>query len=325
MEPFKIFNLSVSGIFFLSILSFVVFLILLVIHYNVKPLPIFSFIKTNLSDSVVSLNDYKSDTVSRDTWLKNLGENKKIGFSSNFIPSFDDSKNKSFTLSFDCYLTRTYISTDVPRVLFYFADSNVRLSNNSQLKETTGATAEKKNIFNSSSNISYNITSENEPTFLTSNSSDILTKFNKTNFIIYIDPIKNDMKFGVFLQNTTGTTSNYLEILPVLKNIPVEIPFQITFILTNTFAEIYKNKELYTTYKTGKQYLEKFPQTFNPNSIDLPYKLLPGVGSNMYGPIDFIQNTVRVGNIQYVNTALTSEQVRNVTNELSPPTFFTTL
>ena len=321
MEPFKLFDTSVKIIFFLSIIFFVIFLILLIIHYNVTPLSFLSFLKTNLSEVTSETNNYKSQTISTTEWLKGTGDDKKLIFDTLVNDNFN--KN-AFTLSFDCYLMRTYKSTDVPRVLFYFGANNNSITRNSDLQETKieEETETHKNVLDSAGSRTYTITSENEPKLLSSENSMIPTVFPDTNFIIYIDPIKNDMKFGVFINDKTAARKQYLEILPILKNIPVEVPFQITFILTETFAEIYMNKQLHTTYKIGKQYLEQFPQTFNPANTSFPFTP-SSVGSNLYGPIDFIGDTVRVGNIQYVNMPLTSEQVRTVTNTLNPPIFFT--
>jgi hypothetical protein len=118
-----------------------------------------------------------------------------------------------------------------------------------------------------------------------------------------MDPVKNDLKIGLV---TNNGTSNVLELLPTVNNVPINQPFQITIIKSNKFVEIYKNKLLVTTYKI------KHPSILIVSSAKL------------YSPINFIGDTIKIGNIQYFNNIITSSQVRSSTNPIKGKTFFTT-
>ena len=93
----------------------------------------------------------------------------------------------------------------------------------------------------------------------------------------------------------------------ILQNIPINNVFQITIILSRKFIEVYKNKQLITTYKMKYTLDTSLPSTVN---------------AKLYSPIKFIGNTVQIGNIQYFDNVITSYQVRTITNPLKDSLFF---
>ena len=145
------------------------------------------------------------------------------------------------------------------------------------------------------------------------NNSDLLVKFQNSNFIIYVDPVKNDLKVGVFTVDKNDPTKKYLEIASVISNIPMNESFQVTMVLGKTFVEVYKNKKLYSTYKIG---------SLAPTKVNLNTVAIPSSNYGIFTPISFIADTIKIGNIQAYNGPLTSGQVRELIKTLKPATFF---
>jgi len=276
---------GVKYLFYTSILAFVIFLILIVIHYTARP--IFDFLPTNVVETSTP-ETYINKTVFSDSPAT---ADTKMTFS----PGILDLNKENFTLTFDCYLNGTYRSTTVPRVLAYYGSTAVNISNNNDLREYYG-------------------NSEKEtPTLLTVDNSDLLVKFQNSNFIIYVDPVKNDLKVGVFTVDKREPTRKYLEIASIILNIPINEPFQVTMVLGRTFVEVYKNKKLFSTYKIG---------SLAPTKVDLNTVSIPPSNYGIFTPTSFIGDTIKIGSVQFHNGSLTSGQVRELTNKLKPATFF---
>ena len=262
------------GFLLLSILAFIIFLILTIVNYTVKPIFNFTpFAPTTTYVQPTVLNEalYVTKRCPNDTALT-FKTIKDIHFS-------------NFSLSFNCFLDGTYKSTDVPRVLFYFGTTKANVSNNNDLKEYTGNNAIMPNVLD--------ITNTN-----------ILSVFYGTNFIIYIDPVKNDLRVGVI---TADKDTSYLELLEPIENIPINQVFSIAMILTDSFVELYFNNTLATTYKIGS----------NTNAINKITTLNTGSvlpTSSIFSPIGFIGDTIKVANIQYFDGIITSSQLRSLTN-----------
>lgn len=293
---------SMKYLLYITIALLVLFIILLIINYTVSPISFLSFITTPTKDEIPQEE------------VLDKGETFALG-----APLINDTKldikadkytSSNFTLSFDCYVSRNYKSIDVPRVLFYFGNTSpVSISRNSDLRETTITNASNNGL-------------DKQPKVLDIGNSDIPSKFDKTNFIIYLDPIRNDIKIGLLLKDTTNKT--YVELLPVIKNIPIEQPFQITFILGDTFAELYKDKKLLFTHKIGSLLKEEYPAITSFTFATVPNIPRTGLSDapSLYGPISFIGNTVRVGNIQFFTSKLDGKYVRTMTNDTLKADFF---
>lgn len=268
-----------------STISFIIFIGLVAIHYTTTP--IFPFLPTKIKETS-KLEDYTNVTLFIETPAPS---NNKMTFNP---PITNLNKNK-FTLTFDCFLNGTYRSTTVPRVLLYFDTSPVVVSNNGNLREF------------------YSTTEKETPKLLTVNNSDLLVKFQKTNFIVYVDPVKNDMKIGVFTVDIVDSSKKYLEIGSIVPNIPINQSFQITIVLGSSFLEVYKNKKLVTTHKIG---------SLSPTRSILNTSVISPSDSGIYTPISFIGDTIKIGNVQLYNGPLSSNQIRNLTTTLKSDTFF---
>ena len=193
-------------------------------------------------------------------------------------PPIQTFNKDSFTMAFDCYLDGTYRSTTVPRVLVYFGNSPVNVSQNSDLREYISNTEEET------------------PNLFRVGTSDLLTKFQQTHFIVYLDPVKNDMKIGVFTKDINDTTRKYVEIGSVLQNIPIKQSFQIIIVLGRTFLEVYKDKRLVNTHTIG---------SLSPNRTLLNTAAIPS-NFGLYTPLSFIGNSIKIGHIQIYNGKLTT-------------------
>ena len=270
MDTLQLAKVGSGSIFIASIIGLVIFVILVIYNYTVKP--ILPFLPSS-QIQYEALPTYQTQTLYGSARAPN---DTALDFTSitNFNPN-------EYTLSFDVFINGTYKSTDVPRVLLYFSTAPVPITSNS-FKE-------------------FKLDSVDIPRILNSSQTDILTVFNNTNFIVYMDPVKNDLKVGII---TTDSTNVYLELLPTINNVPINQTFQITMIRTNKFVEVYKNKLLVTTYK----------MKYNAYVISTSAKL--------YSPIGFIGDTIKIANIQYFNNVLTSSQVRSQTNALKDKNFF---
>jgi len=277
MDILQVAKISSGSLFAGSLIALVIFIILLIYHYSVKP--ILPFLPANQSSSYESLPMYQTQTLHASNPAPS---NTALNFS-----SITDFKFGEFTISFDVFINGAYKSTSVPRVLLYFSDTAPTITSN-DFKE-------------------YKVDSIDMPSILDETNTDILTKFNKTNFIVYMDPVKNDLKVGIITdKTTTPNAGKKLELLPTINNVPINEPFQITIIKTEKFVEVYKNKLLITTYK-----IKHSPFIINTNS-------------KLYSPISFIGDTIKIGNIQYFNNVITSSQVRSLTLAIKDKKFFTT-
>ena len=269
-------KLGVSILFYTSIVCFILFLILLAINAYVTPiLPFVSGVTTiakSVSDSTVNNQLLYSTRVCPADTAMNF----------NTISQFNYNK---FSVSFDCFVQNTYLSTDVPRVVLYFgstANTNTVVNDNTDLVEYRG-------------------NDDPFPRILTVAQTDILSKFSNSTFIVYIDPVKNDLKVGVITMNSGVLT---LELLPTIENIPINQPFTITCIVSQNFVEVYKDFQLKYTY-TPKYSLNT--PTGNPS---------------MFGPLGFLQDTVKIANVMYFDNIITTTQLRNLVPTTKSASFF---
>ena len=112
------------------------------------------------------------------------------------------------------------------------------------------------------------------------------TLFGNSNIVVYIDPLTNDLYVAVLKTDSTYFISD------PIKNVPLRVPFRVTLVVSDNFLEIYLNGELQQM------------MTFNGEIITSP-------SSNyFFGPPPIANQSVHIGNIQYLNAVLTSQVVR---------------
>ena len=68
------------------------------------------------------------------------------------------------------------------------------------------------------------------------------------------------------------------------------------------------NRELIKTYK-----IKDTLTTATPSSIN----------ASLFSPISFLQDTIKIGNVEYFDAPLRSDQVRYTTSDLKDKSFFT--
>lgn len=254
---------GINSIFILSVVGFVLFLVLLYIHYNVTS--IFPFIPNGYTipppDSMIT-----SHTRSTNNEEKVAPEINGSVLSFDKITNF---KYENFTISFDVYFNGEYKDTSSPRVLMYFAPNSL------------------------------NPTSLSEDSSLVNNSAN----FYNTNLIVYADPVINDLNVAVV---TGSTISRVLELAATIKNVPIKTPFQITLIVGKTFIEVYKDRKLIKTYRYQ-------------GALDTA----SATGNKLYSPItNIVGDTIKIGNVQYFDAPIRSDQVRVGINKIKEESFF---
>jgi len=255
---------GIDSIFVLSLVGFVVFLILLYVHYYVTPIFFLAFLprKESIAPPDSMINSQTRSLNSEDKAAPEKNDNELL------FDKITNFKYENFTISFDVYFNGEYRNTSSPRVLMYFANNFL----------TATSLPEDSTLVNAS-------------------------HFNGTNFIVYADPVVNDLNIGVV---TGSTTSRVLELAATIKNVPIKKPFQITLIVGKTFIEVYKDKKLVKTYK--------YQDALDTGSA---------TGNKLYSPLsNIVGDTIKIGNVQYFDSIIRSDQVRVATNELKPESFF---
>lgn len=286
------------GATFLTIMIILLIIYIILVAYNNNVSPILSFLESTPTEKAP---------------LEPAGVNSQSLYIAKPAPSdtalvFDkvSLKPQKFTISFDCFLNGTYLSTDIPRVLMYFGNSAATGITNTNFKDfkldtlTTGP--------------------------IPVSQSDLANFFPNTNFIVYADPVKNDLKVAFLtINDASGRVITNVEFAPTINNIDINTPFKITIVVNapnpkGQFVEIYKNTKLLSTYKIQNRLFipSVLKGTQGPNPLIPPteYPIY------LYSPIKFIGDTIQIGNIQYFDNAITSSQVRTLTNTLVLPSFF---
>ena len=103
-----------------------------------------------------------------------------------------------------------------------------------------------------------------------------LTRFPASNIIVYLDPLKNDLKVAI---QTEGGNSFYKE--TCVENVPLGKPFRVQFVVYKRFVEVYMAGQLYKTVQA------------NGDLLQTP------VDANVYGPPLRVGPTVKVANMVY--------------------------
>ena len=170
-----------------------------------------------------------------------------------------------YTLSMDLYLPGTFITSTSPRVILYNAPRPV---------------------------VGNGFTANTLP-----------TAFPNSNIIMWLDPSVNDLYMSTITSDVSGGVKR-VETTSPITNVPMKVPFRITYVYTQGFLEIYMNGSLQTT---------------------MSYKN-PPIGSSSLNPFFFGQLSSRLiclaGNVMYWPRALTSREVRAAGSPVSTPTFF---
>jgi hypothetical protein len=151
-----------------------------------------------------------------------------VDISANFV----NPSSCGFTLIFDIFLQGDFKSTTAPRVLTYrnLVPINIPLA-------------------------PANFTPESE----------MVEWFPNTNFIVWIDPEKNDLYAGVITKEPNE--ASVLQMSAPVINIPIRKPFRATFTVSPDFMEIYINARLEQTIAITSTVLECQMPFFSPTTV----------------------------------------------------------
>jgi len=244
------FSAIFSYFFYLSIITFFIFMILIVVHYTITP--IFKFD----SKTPASVNLSSDGQL---TWTSGPASSD-----SQPVPGFNNLLNSDYTISFDVFISPDFSAVSSPRVVLYRSTSVKKLT-------------------------------------ATMDISKILTTFDDSNLIVYVDSMKNDL---YIITQTTTTNGNVTpEPLPVITNVPIGSPFRIGIIFATNYVEVYINGKLEATRV-------------------LKGTLIGSIGS-FYSPPSMVGSSVSIANLQYWPRILMPSELSAVGPALPAASFFT--
>lgn len=194
----------------ISLMFFILFLILVFIHFLI--FPIFSISPDDNGIIPIPLPSDKQMAFTQAPAVSDLSANF-LG-----IPAC------TYSFSMDIYLSGDFQALTIPRVLFYRSTANKGVSPRS------------------------NITDWSSGSSGSSQSNDLNIKlagtFPDTNIVLWLDPTKNDL-FASVLTSSDGTATNArMETTPPIENIPIRKVFRLTCVFTQQFIELYINGNL---------------------------------------------------------------------------------
>jgi hypothetical protein len=184
----------------------------------------------------------------------------------------------------DMYLSGDFQAMTIPRVLLYRSTRTNGVSPPSDLSNwSTGSSGSSGS---------------------TSISRALLGTFPDTNFILWLDPVKNDLYASV-ITSTDGTATNVrIETTKPIENIPIRKVFRVTVVFSQQFVELYINGNLEQSTA-----LKNLPLTVAPKAYFFP--VISTIGPN-----------TRLANIAFWPRTLSVKEVRTYGMPIAPDTFF---
>jgi hypothetical protein len=272
----RTFGGTLSLVYTGSIIIIIIFLILVFIHFTV--FPIFSFSPDDTGIIPVPLPSDKQLVFTKGPAPSDL--------SANFI----NVPSCTYSLSMDVYLSGNFQAMTIPRVLFYRSTRKNGVSPPSDIGSwSTGSSG---SAGSSGSGNPGNI------------SRALLGTFPDTNFILWLDPVKNDLYASV-ITSTDGTATNVrIETTKPIENIPIRKVFRLTVVFSQKFVELYINGNL-----EHSMALKNLPLTVAPTSYFFP--VISTIGPN-----------TQVANVAFWPRTLSVREVRAYGTPIVPETFF---
>jgi hypothetical protein len=172
----------------------------------------------------------------------------------------------SYTISFDTYLSGDFFATNAPRVMLYRA--RVPVAMNSSDREDT-----------------------------------LLDRFQDTNLLVYLDPLKNDLNVAVATSDGTAARKTLQKVAPI-TNVPMRKVFRTSIVFTETFVEVYINGNLE----------QSMPLTQKPISQDAKF--------DFYTTPAMFGGNVKLANMAFWPRPLKSRDLRANGAPIAPDTFF---
>jgi hypothetical protein len=269
----RTFGGALSFIYSGSIIVLFIFLILVFINFTM--FPVFSF----------SPDDYGIIPVP-------LPSDRQMVFTKGPAPSdlsanFVNIPSCTYSLSMDVFLSGDFQAMTIPRVLFYRSTNPKGVSPPSNISSwTTGSSGSM---------------GSGPPGDL---SRALLGTFPDTNFILWLDPVKNDIYASV-MTSTDGTAANVrVETTKPIENVPIRKVFRLTVVFSQQFVEIYINGNLEQSTA-----LKNLPLTVAPTSYFFP--VISTIGPN-----------TRLANVAFWPRTLSVKEVRTYGMPIAPETLF---
>jgi hypothetical protein len=269
----RTFGGALSFIYSGSIIVLFIFLILVFINFTM--FPVFSF----------SPDDYGIIPVP-------LPSDRQMVFTKGPAPSdlsanFVNIPSCTYSLSMDVFLSGDFQAMTIPRVLFYRSTNPKGVSPPSNISSwTTGSSGSM---------------GSGPPGDL---SRALLGTFPDTNFVLWLDPVKNDIYASV-MTSTDGTAANVrVETTKPIENVPIRKVFRLTVVFSQQFVEIYINGNLEQSTA-----LKNLPLTVAPTSYFFP--VISTIGPN-----------TRLANVAFWPRTLSVKEVRTYGMPIAPETLF---
>ena len=197
----------------------------------------------------------------------------------------------------------TTIAADEPATFSYLVSSNYTISLDVYIQsDFVDQSAPRVLLYRGASNVVL----EASDTTATA----ISNKMSQSNFILYLDPYTNDLMADVYISSTasftgpsgspsgpSGGTVRRIS-MPRIENVPIKTPFRVTMMLSDALLEVYIDGDL----QKSVPLVGGGPRTITTASL-------------FYGPPAMSQQSVRVSNLSYWNTPLSSKSIRTYGKE----------
>jgi hypothetical protein len=250
--------------FYISLFLLTIYSTLLIINYTIYPI----FTSTYFGRPQITL----ATTDNQQTFMNKLA---LPDISANFaeVSSYD------YTVAFDIFIENSLPPTNGPRVLTYRGTAAALDTSTS-----SPAYAFYKNYVNN----------DQQSNLMTG----VKATFPKTNLLLYIHPIKNDLYAAVLLEDNTVRISK-----PVI-NVPVSHAFRLTVTMNENALEIYLNGRL--------------SQTMVWDANVLP---IDSAGYDFWSPSSDLNKNVYIANMIVWNRILTPREIRSNGTPINLSTF----
>jgi len=216
-----------------------------------------------------------------------LPSDKQIVFTQGPAPSdlsanFINIPACTYSLSMDIYLSGNFQAMTIPRVLFYRSTGAKGVSPPSDISSWSSGSS------GSSGGIP----------------AALLSTFPDTNFILWLDPVKNDLFASVITSSDGSAANSRVETSKPIENVPIRKVFRLTIVFTQQFIELYINGALQHSMA-----LHNLPITVAPTSYFFP--VISTIGPN-----------TRIANVAFWPRTLSAREVRAYGMPIALDTFF---
>lgn len=307
--------------FYGSLIIFVLFLILVFVHFTVTP--VFSFSPgDNGFISIPTISD------------------SQVAFTagpatSDMAADFTNVPACSYSVAMDLYMSGSFYVSPTPRVIFYRAldsakvpsspgmglteNNTIQLPPSASVDPTApvttaacpapngGATILKPSPSPGSGSGPSTNTSTNTNTVITpvpKGTFDLTTYFPDSNIVVWLDPMKNDLYVSVITSKNGTAASAVVQTSEPIENLPMKEVFRATIVFTQQFVEIYINGSLKRTMTLSNP----------PISVS--------DSSSFYPPTSNVMPSVFLANLTFWPRVLTVGEVTRYGKPISNNSFF---